>query len=109
MQNSIKVFTDIPTITGYVPVTTEPFAAQFQFNTAMRFFVILNDNIISHQEGWQYNAEVGDTAGTVYASLYTAILAVCQQQGFPTPTQKDIFCYIPISLSQIFADVPAIA
>lgn len=109
MDDSIKVFTDIPTITGYVPVTTEPFDVQFQFNTAMRFFVVKNNEIISHQEGWQYNATPGETAGPVYASLYAGILAVCQQQGFPTPTQKDIFCYIPISLSQIFSDIPAIA
>lgn len=109
MQDSVKVFTDIPTITGYVEASGVPFVAQFQFNTTMRFFVVKNDAIISHQEGWQYNAEIGDTAGAVYTGLYTAILSVCQAQGFPTPTQKDIFCYIPISLSQIFTDVPAIA
>lgn len=109
MQDSVKVFTDIPIVTGYVEVSNDPLVAQFQFNTTIRFFVIKNDTIISHQEGWQYNAEVGDTAGAIYTGLYTSILSVCQAQGFPTPTQKDIFCYIPISLSQIFADVPAIA
>lgn len=109
MQDAIKVFVDVPQINGYVALTDDPFVVQFTFNAQMRFFAVKNDAIISYQEGWSYNAEVGDTAGTIYAALYTAILGVCQIQALPTPAQKDIFCYIPISLSQIFTDIPSIA
>lgn len=109
MQDVTKVFVDVPQITGYVLASTEPLVVQFQFNAQINCFSVKDDIIRTYQENWQYNAAIGDTAGVIYAALFTGILSICQTQGLPVPAQNDIFCYVPVSLGQIFADVPSIA
>jgi hypothetical protein len=109
MNDVTKVFVDVPQITGYVLASNEPLVIQFQFNAQINCFSVKDDVIRSYQENWQYNAAIGDSAGVIYAALYSGIISICTVQGLPIPAQDDIFCYVPVSLGQIFTEVPSIA
>lgn len=110
MQSSTKVFVQLPTITGYVYASQEPLVIQLQINTEIKYHVVRDDVILTpFTENWQYNADVGDTPGTIFSALYTQILATCGGQDYPTPGQTDIFCFVPTALSQIFIDIPSLA
>lgn len=109
MQDTIKVFVDVPRFDGYVESQNMPFEAQFVFHSTLNFYVVKNDVITNEGIPWQYNAVPGISPGVVYATLYQDILTHATLSGFPTPGQKDIFCWIPTALSQIFVDIPAIS
>ena len=105
----IKVFVGVPVVVGYVEKSGDPFEAQFVFTADLGYHVVKNSTIINDNVQWQYNAEPGATPGDVYTSLYSSILSHCALMEYPTPGQEDIFAYVPVSLSQIFVNVPALA
>lgn len=109
MQDAIKVFVGVPTIVGYVEASGVPFIAQFAFTSQIGYHVVKNDTITNDIQPWQYNAEPGTAPGVIYAALYSDIVNYCALMAYPTPGQKDIFCWLPTALSQIFVDVPNLA
>jgi hypothetical protein len=109
MDDAIKVFIGLPAINGYVDTGATPWRAQFQFNANIDYHMVIADTVVNDTENWQYNAEIGDSPGTIYSALYTQILSKCAANSYPTPHQNDIFCYIPVALSQIFVEIPSLA
>lgn len=105
---AVKVFTQVPSITGYINLPADAFEIVVPF-TVYQSEGGDSGNPRSFSDSACVQVPLGSAAPDVYAAAYAMIVAACQAQGYPEPAISDCFTFAPTNFAAALTAPPSIA
>jgi len=95
----IKIFVRDIAMAQYVNIPADAFQLQGTYLAARSSGRDGDDGPVTDEVPFIFQFPLSASPAGVYAALYAQILADCAANGWDTPAESDIFCWVPMDFT----------